>query len=57
MKLLGRAVSVSVFALFAAAAFPSQSARAAQPACESLAKLHLPDTTINSAATVPAGTA
>jgi len=57
MKLLGRAVSVSVFALFAAAAFPSQSARAAQPTCESLKDLKLPDTTINSAATVPAGTA
>src|SRR2546430_2579845 len=57
MKLLGRAVSVSVFALFAAAVFPSQSARAAQPTCESLKNLNLPDTTISSAATVPAGTA
>ena len=55
MKLLGRAVSV--LALFAAAALPSRSAGAAQPTCESLANLHLQDTTIKSAATVPAGTA
>jgi hypothetical protein len=55
MKFLGRALSVSVFALFAAAVFPPQSARAAQPTCESLAELHLPDTTISVATLVAAG--
>jgi len=50
MKLLGRGTSVL---LFAAAALGSRAAAAAS--CESLASLHLPDTTITVAAMVPAG--
>src|SRR5438105_856065 len=47
---------ISAFALFVAAALSSPGAGAATVSCESLASLHLPDTTISVAATVPAGT-
>jgi hypothetical protein len=54
MKLLGRAACVL---LLGAAAFSSRSAAAAPATCESLANLHLKDTTITAAAVVAAGTA
>ena len=47
---------ISVFALFAAVALSSSGAGAAPASCESLASLHLSDTTITVAAMVPAGT-
>ena len=53
MNPLGRAVSAF---LFAAAVLWSRTATAAPVSCESLASLHLPDTTITTAAMVPAGT-
>ena len=49
-------MGISALALFVAAALSSPGVGAAPASCESLASLHLPDTTITVAALVPAGT-